>query len=157
MLRVAKGRGFGVDLVGVLADVGLAKNVEPLRVGGHDTVFDAVMHHLDEVAGAVRPAVQVTPLGGAARLLHPGVRGMSPATPGASALKIGSSRRTAYRGRRSSGNSHAPGPRHRRSSPRPGNGFPSASSSRAADVVHVVGVAPVDKDVAFLEVGQEVE
>ena len=66
VLGVAQGRRFGVDLVGSLADVGAAQDAQPLGVGGHDAVLDAVVHHLDEVAGAVGPAVQVALLGGAA-------------------------------------------------------------------------------------------
>src|SRR5262249_56218142 len=37
--------------------------------GRHHAVFDAVMHHLDEMTGAVRPAMQPALLGRAAGLL----------------------------------------------------------------------------------------
>ena len=56
----------------LLADIGVAQNAHPFRVGGHDAVLDPVMDHLDEVAGAVRPAVQVAQLGGAADAFAPG-------------------------------------------------------------------------------------
>ena len=69
VLGVAQGRRLGVDLVVLLADVGGAQDAQSLGVGGHDAVLDAVVDHLDEVAGAVRPAVQIALLGGAADLL----------------------------------------------------------------------------------------
>src|SRR5712691_11226755 len=53
----------------LLADVGGAKDTQALGVSGHDPVLDAVVHHLDEVPGAVRPAVQISLLGGPADLL----------------------------------------------------------------------------------------
>ncbi len=52
-----------------LADVGGAQNAQPLGVGGHEAVLDAVVNHLDEMAGAVRTAVQIALLGGAVQLL----------------------------------------------------------------------------------------
>ena len=53
----------------LLADVGRAQDVQALGVGGHQAVLDAVVDHLDEVAGAVRSAVQVALLRRAAGLL----------------------------------------------------------------------------------------
>ena len=47
------------------------EDVQPLRVGGHEAVLDPIVDHLDEVAGAGRPAVQVAVLCGAACLLPP--------------------------------------------------------------------------------------
>ena len=64
-LGVAERRRLGVDLVVGAADVGVVEDVQALGVGGHDPVLDAVVHHLHEVAGAGRPAVQVAALGGA--------------------------------------------------------------------------------------------
>ena len=49
---------LGVDLVDFRTDVGLGQHVQAFRVGGHQAVLDAVVHHLDEVAGAARAAVQ---------------------------------------------------------------------------------------------------
>ena len=63
----AQRRGLGVGRVLLLADVGVAQDVHPLRVRRHQPVLDSVVHHLDEVAGAVGPAMQVAVLGGAAR------------------------------------------------------------------------------------------
>ena len=48
---------------------GAAHDVEALGDRLHDAVLDAVVDHLDEVARADRPAVQVAVLGGAADLL----------------------------------------------------------------------------------------
>ena len=65
VLRVPQRRGLGVDVALLLADVGVLQDVEPLGVRGHEPVLDAVVHHLDEVAGAGRTAVQIALLGGA--------------------------------------------------------------------------------------------
>ncbi len=59
----------------LLADVGAAQNAQTFRVGGHQAVLDAVVNHLDEMAGAVRAAVQIPLLGGAVDFSRPGVRG----------------------------------------------------------------------------------
>ena len=45
-------RGFGVGLAFLEACVGVCENVEAFAKGGHDAVFDAIVHHLDEVTGA---------------------------------------------------------------------------------------------------------
>ena len=39
--------------------VGVAQDVEALGIGLHQAVFDAVVHHLDEMAGAAGAGVQV--------------------------------------------------------------------------------------------------
>src|SRR2546429_5273522 len=41
-----------------LAHVGVAQDTQPLSIGGHEAVLDAVVDHLDEMAGAVGTAVQ---------------------------------------------------------------------------------------------------
>ena len=69
ILGVAQRRGLGIDGALLLAGVGVAKDVQPLRVRGHDAVLDAVVNHLDEVACAARAAMQVAVLSGAAELL----------------------------------------------------------------------------------------
>src|SRR5437879_13544916 len=53
----------------LLADIGGAQDAQPLGVGGHDPVLDSVVDHLDEVARAVRPAVEIPLLGRAVDLL----------------------------------------------------------------------------------------
>src|ERR1035438_7739629 len=67
----------------------MPQNVKSFRVGSHQSVFNPVMNHLDEMAGAGRPAMEITLLDRATNLSRPGVRGISP-RPGASVLKIGS-------------------------------------------------------------------
>src|SRR5262249_18853342 len=42
--------------------VSVLQNIETFGKGLHQSVFDAVMDHLDEMAGAARPAMQVTEL-----------------------------------------------------------------------------------------------
>ena len=96
-LGFAQRRGLGVDGALALADVGVAEDVEPLGVRGHDAVLDAVVDHLDEVAGAAA----ARSAGSRARRVagspsRPGVRGAA-STDGASAAKIGSSRCTTSR------------------------------------------------------------
>ena len=66
-LGVTQGRSLGVHSLLLLADVGMVKNVQPLRVRGHDSVLDAVVHHLHKVSGAVGAAVQIAH----ARRCHP--------------------------------------------------------------------------------------
>ena len=65
VLGIAERRRFGIDLFRVLADVGVLQDGEALGIGGHDAVLDAVVHHLDEVTGAVGAAVQIAVFGGA--------------------------------------------------------------------------------------------
>src|SRR5579871_5541252 len=48
------------------------KNIQALSVRGHDSVLDSVVHHLDEMAGAVGPTVQIALLGCAAKFLAAG-------------------------------------------------------------------------------------
>ena len=43
-----------------LAGVSLVQDVQALGIRGHDAVLDAVVNHLHEVPGTIRPAVQVT-------------------------------------------------------------------------------------------------
>src|SRR5262245_38353611 len=71
MLGVTQRRCFRVDGVTLFADVGVAQDAQPLGVSRHDAVFDAVVDHLDEVAGAIWAAVQITQFGGAVELFAP--------------------------------------------------------------------------------------
>src|SRR5215471_19609512 len=68
-LRSAERRGLGIDGVGALAHVGGAEHAQPLRVGSHDPVLDAVVNHLHEMAGAVGAAMEIPLLRGAADLV----------------------------------------------------------------------------------------
>ena len=66
---------------------------EALGVGRHQPVLDPVVHHLDEVPGAVRAAVQEAALAAARRAVAAGCARRR-VRRGASVSKIGSSRRT---------------------------------------------------------------
>ena len=72
MFRITQWRRLSVGFVFLLAHVGGAQHAQSLGVSSHDAVFDPVMNHLDEVTGAVWPAMQVTLLGGASGLFTPG-------------------------------------------------------------------------------------
>ena len=71
VFRIAHGRGFGVGVAAAFACVGVLQDVQPFGVCGHQAVFDAVVHHLDEVTGAGLAAIQIAFFGGAAGLLSP--------------------------------------------------------------------------------------
>src|SRR5262245_46975941 len=71
MLRVAEGRRFGVHFVGALANVGAAKDAKTFGVRCHHPIFDAVVHHFDEMSGAACPAMEIALLGRTAHLLAP--------------------------------------------------------------------------------------
>lgn len=53
----------GEPSVVVRADIRLVQDVQPLGIGLHGAVLDAVVHHLHEVARTGRAAVQVALLG----------------------------------------------------------------------------------------------
>src|SRR5580700_4845055 len=53
----------------------MVEDVETLSIGGHDAVLHAVVHHLDEVAGAAGPAVKVALFSGAAYFVPSGGAG----------------------------------------------------------------------------------
>src|ERR1700735_2414503 len=72
MFGVAEGRGFRINGVLLLADVGGTQNSQAFGVGGHDSVLDSIVDHFHKVAGAVRAAVQVSLLGGAADFVASG-------------------------------------------------------------------------------------
>ncbi len=55
----------------------VAQDVEPLGVRLHEAVLDAVVDHLDEVAGADRPAVEVALVGGALAVAARGGRDLA--------------------------------------------------------------------------------
>ena len=55
--------GLGIGLALLLADVGVAQDVQALGIGRHHAVLDAVVDHLHEVTGTVRPAMQEALLG----------------------------------------------------------------------------------------------
>src|SRR6266536_1966603 len=66
MLRIPQGGCFGVDLAALaLSDVGGAQHGQSFRIGCHDSVLDAIVDHLYEMAGTVGTAVQVALFGAA--------------------------------------------------------------------------------------------
>jgi hypothetical protein len=60
VLRIAQRRSLGIHRTLTLPCVSGFQNSDTLGVSGHDSVFDAVMDHFDEVPGAVRSTMQVT-------------------------------------------------------------------------------------------------
>src|SRR5580700_3660273 len=54
--------------MGLLANVGGLQYVEALRISRHEAVLDSVVHHLDEVTAATRPAVQIALFGSTSEL-----------------------------------------------------------------------------------------
>src|SRR5258706_55633 len=65
MFGIAQRRGFRVGFVMLLADVGVLENVQAFRVSRHQAIFDSVVDHFHEMAGARWAAVQIAFLGGA--------------------------------------------------------------------------------------------
>ena len=72
MLRIPQWRRLGIYFAFTLACVSAFQNTDTFRIGGHDSILDPVMDHLHEMAGAVRPAMQVTLFGSAAKLVAAG-------------------------------------------------------------------------------------
>ena len=156
MLGVTQWRGLCVDRMLFLAHVGVAQDTQPLSVGGHEAVLDTVVHHLDKMAGAVWTAVQVTLFGGAVQLL---------------AARRARDVPRARRQRREdcievldhvlfATNHHAVAALQAPHTPaRPHVHVVDALRCEflgAPDVIHVIGIAPVDEDVVGLKMGQEV-
>src|SRR6185312_17534979 len=69
MLGIAERRGLRINHAGLLSDIRGVENREALGIGRHHAVFDTVMHHPDEMAGAGRSAMQIAPLGRSAGLV----------------------------------------------------------------------------------------
>ena len=59
-------------LLFAVARIGMTQDVEPFGVGCHQPVFDAVMDHLDKMAGAARPAMEISLFRRRSLLLPPG-------------------------------------------------------------------------------------
>ena len=129
VLGIAQRRRFGVD--GMRASCRhwpRCRIVHALGIGGHHAVLDAVVHHLDEMAGAVGPAVQIALLGRAAGLLA-ARRARDVARAGRQGVEDRVEvLHTASSRRRSSCNSRARAPRRRRWCRRRRSGCPSASA-----------------------------
>ena len=130
MRRLAQRGGLRVHLRGVLPDRGAAQDVEPLGVRRHHPVLDAVVDHLDEVAGTRGSAVQVAVLGGAAPRRPAGRRGGGGDAGGERCEDRGRDGARARPRPRSSGSSRARAPTPRRSCPRRRSAGPSAPARR---------------------------
>src|SRR4029453_3695597 len=50
-------------VLGQILRILVAQDIEALGVGLHQSILDAVMHHLDEVAGAGRPGMNIATFG----------------------------------------------------------------------------------------------
>ena len=71
-------------------EVAFSHDVEAFAIRLHQPVFDAVVHHLHEVPGAIGPAVQIAEVGGAAFSRAALRWARHRPVPGARVLKIGS-------------------------------------------------------------------
>src|SRR6185295_17977217 len=69
MLGITQWRGLCVDRMLFLAHVRGAQDTDSLSIGGHETVFDPVVDHLDKMAGPVCAAVQIPLFGSAVQFL----------------------------------------------------------------------------------------
>src|SRR5205823_3752163 len=65
VLGVPQRGRLGIRGDALVAGVRVAEDVQPLRVGGHDSVFDPVVYHLNEMTGARGTTVQIAALGSA--------------------------------------------------------------------------------------------
>ena len=63
MLRIGQRRGLGIHGLLIQPDPCVFEDVEALRVGSHQRIFDAVVDHLHEMARTVGSAVQIALLG----------------------------------------------------------------------------------------------
>src|SRR5258708_31992419 len=59
ILRIAERRCLCIDFASSASRVGVLEDVESLRIGGHQGILDAVVHHFHEVPGARWAAMQV--------------------------------------------------------------------------------------------------
>ena len=157
VLGVAQRRGLGVDRMRLLADIGRAQNAETFGIGRHQPVFDAVVHHLDEMAGAVWPAMQIALLGRAGAQFLASRRGRDVAPAGGQGRK---NRIETLNHRLFAADHHAVAalqPPH----PAAGPDIDIVDPPRhqllgAPDIVDVVGIAAVDQDVVRLEGRQDI-
>src|SRR5579884_1128226 len=65
MLGLTQRSRLGVHFSVLTTGVGVLKDIEALGISRHDAVLDSVVDHLDEMASAAGPAMQVALLGGA--------------------------------------------------------------------------------------------
>src|SRR5438067_13818451 len=72
MLRIPQWSRLGIYFAFTLACVSAFQDADTFCIRGHDSILDPVMDHLHEMAGAVRPAMQVTLLGRPAKFVAAG-------------------------------------------------------------------------------------
>ena len=72
VLRIAQGRSLSVGFAMRFAGIGVLENVQAFRISRHQTVFDAVVNHLDKMAGAGGAAVEITFFGRSAYFVSSG-------------------------------------------------------------------------------------
>ncbi len=150
-LRLLQGRHFGGVLGLMYARVGMLEDVQTLGERGHDAVLDAVVHHLHEVAGPGRTAVQVAELLGREVAFAAG-RALDLAAAGGDGLQDGLDPREGLVG----SPDHEAVPAVQAEDATAGSDVDVVDSLRlqcggAANVVAVVRVAAVDDDVPRLE------
>src|SRR5579872_1154039 len=152
MVRISQWRCLGIDgSATLLSGISVPQNVQALGVGRHNAVFDPVMNHLDEMAGAGRTAMEITFLG-RAMTLFPALRARDIAASRSKRLQDGSEM---LYGLTLASDHHAItalDPPHATARPHVDIvntfGFQFLGS---ADVVNVVRVASINNDVSLLE------
>src|SRR5262245_45481350 len=152
MFRIAQWRRLGVHFMFLLPDVGGSQDAQALSIGGHDAVLDSVMDHLNEVAGAVRTAMQITLLGGAAGLFtsrRARYIAFARSQSGENRIKVLDHRVLTAK-------HHAVPPLQAPDPTACPNIHVMDSLQRqfsgAPDIVHIIGIAPVNKNVVTLKI-----
>ena len=156
LFGVAQRGRLGIGSLFTLTHIGVREDIHSLGIGRHEAVLDAVMHHLDEVAGAARPAVQIALIGGASDLLAP--------RSGRDVAHAGCQRpehrlQVPHRLVRSPDHQAVASLQAHHPAARPAIDvldLLGCEIPRPSDVVHIVGVAAVDEDVAGLEMREDV-
>src|SRR5262249_38901732 len=132
------------------------QHAQPLGVGGHDAVLDAVVYHFDEVAGAIWPAMQITLLGAATNFFTP--RRAWDVThawgqTGKDGIEVLDHRLFAA-------NHHAVASLQTPDATTRSHVYVVDALRRefpgAPDIVNVIGIASIDQHVLCLEMGQEI-
>src|SRR5216684_2438912 len=156
VFRIAERGGFRVGFAMRLAGVGMLENVQAFGVSGHQAVLDAVVHHLDEVAGAGRAAVKITFFGSARHFVAAG-----------SAINVAAAGRERFENRIEALHNISLAANHLAiaalKAPNAAAGADIAIVNsfrgeffRAADIIDVVRIAAVDDHIVFLELAHQI-
>src|SRR6266849_373057 len=156
MFGIAQRRGFGVGFVVLLADIGVLQNVQAFRVRGHQAIFDSVVHHFHEMTGAGWATVEIAFFGSAGSLLAPR-SAWSVAAAGSERFENGVEMANGV----VFATDHLAIAALQSPNTAPGADIdvvnaPGGKFFGASNVVDVIGVAPVDDDVAGFELRSEV-